>query len=540
MFDLNNYKGYINHLIIDLHAHPQLKPLNSGDSERDAKGIWEKFDETPFCGQLNSPIRKALQRIEKKSQANFDQALEGNVRGVFLAMGPVERNFFKPKIRNLLLRLFLKEKHFRNLAACITGFDMEKVDKIFRRIENRQGIDYFNEELQPEYDFLKSEADKSKDRQKKMVIAGDFKEFSRHIEEKDTVTTVLTVEGAHSLGNYAEDADFGLVISKADEDDLYDRLFPHFKKNINVLKKWENGRHCPFFITFCHHFSNLLAGHAKSFSPGKNFFNPGMDVLLDQRPGKNEGFSRLGRDVVEGLLSRENGRRVLIDVKHMSVKTRIEFYEILEEQYWSKGEELPVICSHAAMSGYKTLKESDARDTYRLWNSHYLSRQSINLSDEEAGIIAASNGLVGIVLHGARLPGGLAKMQMKNARNRDHLRDLSVKLIMSQFFQFVRAVGDKKAWNMLCLGSDMDGVIESLDIYPNYRLTGDLAVHCFQFFTRPLDLLEIGLNKMKVRELMYGYDPQELTEKLMSKNILDFMEKYFQDSYLKKKEIRPV
>ncbi len=93
---------------------------------------------------------------------------------------------------------------------------------------------------------------------------------------------------------------------------------------------------------------------------------------------------------------------------------------------------------------------------------------------------------------------------------------------------------------MLCLGSDMDGVIEPLDIYPNYGRTGDLAVHCFQFFTRPLDSNEIGLEKKKVKDLMYGYDPQELTEKLMSKNILDFMEKYFQDSYLKKKEFRPV
>ncbi len=157
----------MNHLIIDLHAHPQLKPLNSGETERDARGIWGKYDESPFCGQLNRPIRKALQRIKKKSQTNFDQALEGNVRGIFLAMGPVERNFFKPEIRNLLLRLFLKEKHYRNLAACITGFDMEKVDKIFRRIENRKGVDYFNEELQPEYDFLKSEADKSKGREKK-------------------------------------------------------------------------------------------------------------------------------------------------------------------------------------------------------------------------------------------------------------------------------------------------------------------------------------------------------------------------------------
>ncbi len=70
-----------------------------------------------------------------------------------------------------------------------------------------------------------------------MVIAGDFKEFSRHIKDKNRVTTVLTIEGAHSLGNYAGDADFGLGISEADTDVLYGRLLPYFEKNINTLKK---------------------------------------------------------------------------------------------------------------------------------------------------------------------------------------------------------------------------------------------------------------------------------------------------------------
>ncbi|MFN2396624.1 MAG: hypothetical protein ABR597_13160, partial [Bacteroidales bacterium] len=103
------------------------------------------------------------------------------------------------------------------------------------------------------------------------------------------------------------------------------------------------------FITLCHHFVNLLAGHAKSFASGTSIM-PGMDDLLDQRSGKNEGFSKLGRDVMELLLSKSNGRRVLTDVKHMSVNARTEFFKMLDKKYWSKGEEK---CLGPGLPGYR-------------------------------------------------------------------------------------------------------------------------------------------------------------------------------------------
>jgi microsomal dipeptidase-like Zn-dependent dipeptidase len=257
-----------------------------------------------------------------------------------------------------------------------------------------------------------------------------------------------------------------------------------------------------------------------------------MDDLLNQKAGKNEGFSQLGRDVTELLLSKENGRRILIDIKHMSIKARLEYFRMLDDNFWSKGEDLPVICSHAALSGYETIEESDKGDTYRRWRNHYLSRQSINMSNEEARVITQSNGLAGIVLHGGRLPGGHAKQRMDQSPDDDRLRDESIRLIMSNIFQFVNAAGNKKAWDCLCIGSDMDGVIVPFELYPNYSHIQNLATHFFQFFSRPLDLEGIGMDKDQVKKLMYEYDAEELTEKLMSKNVIDFLEKYFHDGYL--------
>ncbi len=515
--------------IIDIHAHPQLKPLNASEAERKEKGIWKSFTQSQRCDNLNSLLKGAISNTKKRSQSNLEQALAGNVKGVFLAMGPVERNFFDPKRNHILIRLVLRTRRMPDLAACITGFDLEKVMKVFNRIKKQQGVDYYSEELLDEYAFLVEQA-----RDRRMVIAGDFQEFEENFKKDNVVSTVLTIEGAHSLGNYHEHQDFLRNVAEADKLELYNRLMPHFESHIAHMKHWNNGRHTPLFITFCHHFGNLLAGHAKSFASGSPI-KPGMDDLLDQRNGKDEGFSRLGHDVMELLLCKTNGRRVLPDVKHMSVKARMEFFQMLEEKYWSKGEELPVICSHSAMSGYTTLQQSNRPDSTSRWKRNYLSKQSINMSDEEAHIIARSGGLVGIVLHGGRLPGGLAKDELSEAHrsgNNDRIRDVAVKLVMSNILQFVRAAGHKSAWDCICLGTDMDGVIEPLSPYSSYENLTPIATHLTQFFHRPFELREVGMNREDIKQLMYGMDPEELSGKIISGNVIAFLRKYFHDGYL--------
>ena len=67
----------------------------------------------------------------------------------------------------------------------------------------------------------------------------------------------------------------------------------------------------PWFVTFSHHFYNELCGHARSLRKiiGK---------LTNQEEGINTSFTPLGLEVLDILLDKNNGRRILIDVKHMS------------------------------------------------------------------------------------------------------------------------------------------------------------------------------------------------------------------------------
>ena len=53
---------------------------------------------------------------------------------------------------------------------------------------------------------------------------------------------------------------------------------------------------------------------------------PPVNALLNQNRGMDKGLTELGRHVLRELLSRENGKRIIIDTKHMSVQSRKEYY----------------------------------------------------------------------------------------------------------------------------------------------------------------------------------------------------------------------
>ncbi len=113
--------------------------------------------------------------------------------------------------------------------------------------------------------------------------------------------------------------------------------------NIRTIKKWD---HVPFFVTFAHHFDNHLCGHSRSLFElvGKK---------TNQLQNLNEPFSDMGISVVKELLSKENSKRILIDIKHMSARSRREYINMVmdsHEEY--KNEEIPIIISHGTNTTY--------------------------------------------------------------------------------------------------------------------------------------------------------------------------------------------
>ncbi|MGB0789492.1 MAG: peptidase M19, partial [Marinirhabdus sp.] len=155
-------------------------------------------------------------------------------------------------------------------------------------------------------------------------------------ENQKTINIVLTIEGGHAFNT-------GLDMDQNTGTEA------EVIANVEKVKQWE---HPPVFITFAHHFYNELCGHARSISIG---------ALRDnQNRGLDTGITPLGEKVIRLLLDKTKGSRIPIDIKHMSKLSRGAYYKLLDTDFAS--EKIPVIASHGAVNGQRSLEEPDRTD----------------------------------------------------------------------------------------------------------------------------------------------------------------------------------
>lgn len=248
------------------------------------------------------------------------------------------------------------------------------------------------------------------------------------------------------------------------------------------------------------------------------------------------GVNRFGRAVIDSLVATENGHRILIDLKHSDFITRQYFYdEVMIDP--GRKDTIPPICSHCGVTGLPNAYFSPLTDEFSLLESssvHTLYPFGINLYDEEITTICQNGGIIGIPLFQQVLGGNINKrmqrdyrikkdgaMQVgKNSRIRrkketrrlfryyQEKRDPDVRRALNytqqemgithEKRQFKRTVEDyisaepfiqnlfyildhaglaqdTAAWWRVCIGSDLDGLIDPIDIcptaslYPNFR-----------------------------------------------------------------------
>lgn len=559
-------------LISDLHVHSGLKGYGvAGQPNAANRTIWDYYPErTPEIEKLNFALKAAIKDMAKDSQANLDVCAEAGLMLPFIALYPIERQMFamdpqKP-FRNLF-KLLLSGKQHLYLGCAVTGFPEEKVQAILENVANGkdEGVHYFNQLLK-ERDYL-LEQTKTTSKGFKFQIARDYQELKTLLQPGNkTVAGMLTVEGAHSFGNYLHNSTFKKEYHQLD--DIEKRILQNsFIENINTIKKGVDGKPVPFFVTFCHHFNNLLAGHARSFSDKSSLIGainwpnvPGMRHLFNQEPGLNQGITELGQEVIELLYNKEQGRRILIDAKHMSVKSRKEFYQYIKHRREEEGDSIPILQSHTAINGWATLDEAaQHEETGRLDKGQFFSRWQINLTDEDILAIHDSDGLIGVVLHEGRMPGDGFKDQakklkkkikkarkkpQKKARYEQELQDLYVKLIWSNIFHIVKTVKDQRqganAWKMIALGSDYDGLVDPIDTFDTVANFKNLRQSMIDYLNAGKEIFYAShgeaktLAKSEVQSLLFGQSPEEVLQKVFYQNTDHFLSKYFTVDYLEK------
>ena len=261
-----------------------------------------------------------------------------------------------------------------------------------------------------------------------------------------------------------------------------------------------------------HHFYNEMVGHAQSLSGIVSKF-------CDQTEGLDTGIQELGWKVIRKLLDNTSGRRVLIDLKHMSVQSRNEYYRFLETEY--PGEIIPLVVSHGAVTGLRSHNEKVEDD---LFNYGKFQSNDINFYDDEILRIAGSGGLFGIQFDERRL--GSESELKKTGPNLSRRKMLfyKSKLVWNQIEHIAEVLNrnNRFAWDIQCIGSDYDGMVnplngfwtaEDMPLFDSY-----LEKHAYNFLSSPASANLKEFNKLTASEII---------ERFMRGNTYDFLKKNF-------------
>ncbi|MCS5489612.1 hypothetical protein [Algoriphagus limi] len=420
------------------------------------------------------------------SQIDLVKCWNSNLRLTFNSLYPLERQFVKgidPKIG--------KDKWYRFLTSAILGSKGLRRDLLqtaYMRIPDKV-VDYFQsddydywESLQRERDFVLMDSGKRIRKNEIHVpkaflreerlarkfasqhprsyqvkeacyrVPKDKAELVQSIDDDSEITMILTIEGAHALGT-----------------DRVDSIEEVSKRVKSIKKDWPTP---VFFITFAHHFDNHLCGHAHSI--------PGMGkILMDQSKRMNAGFNNNGRRILKELLSLNSdlvrddslGYRVLIDVKHMSARSRKEFYSLVKKCL-EKGDRIPVIASHCGYSGISSLDQhiewekkekddyTDPSGKFNAWN--------INICDEDIEMFVKTKGMFGLSFDQRIL--GITKEDLEKNPNRNGIQLIweNIEAVLKSAYKNPNLSPSEKAqiWKSITIGTDFEGLIDPVDPFP--------------------------------------------------------------------------
>jgi microsomal dipeptidase-like Zn-dependent dipeptidase len=340
----------------DFHCHPGIKPTFSDQAT--AVSPWVCIDaKLAIFKNVEISINPLFNEV-LNSQSCLSQLYNGNVKLFGIALHSPEANMAKG----------LLEKKLVNKGA-ISLISRNRLQLI------KDGNHYFqfmNEDLSR---LINSAAPSELNGAKFKMIesSADFNENSA-----DTIYGFLIVEGLHCFFD-----DQSVTNAKA----IFTNNFENFTDANTVLA-----------INICHIQQNPFCNHAYGiqFINSRYFFPVG------------NGITTWGREVINRMIQ----KKILIDVKHMSLWSRWQLYSMLDPDN-SKKYISPIICTHAGLTGqsvsdrvkYLLRTPEDVGEVYEVCylkpkspyiEGVYFNCSSINLYNEDIEAILLSGGLIGL------------------------------------------------------------------------------------------------------------------------------------------------
>ncbi|WP_068473356.1 hypothetical protein [Saccharicrinis aurantiacus] len=487
--------------IADIHCHPTLHQFtfyNVGKKRKD--DLW--WDNPPKDIQRNSEFPEFF-------QCNMPALVKGNVKLVVAVLYPIEQKWFNPaligtgSLTDILAKQFVVDlpTSYINVVQNSRFNYFEYLEKEFEFLEKNQGIE---KETLPGW---------------KYVLPNTAYEVEKALSDDKTIVMIPSVEGAHSLisGNNHQILNGAINMTEV-------------IANVEKLKSWSAH---PLYITFAHHFYNGFCGHCKSI--------PGIAAkVLSQQVGLNVPINDMGMQLIDALLGINNyahhTKRILIDTKHMSIASRLQYHEKIRRYNESNEDTIPIIASHMGYGNHKTMSDSiiipdNVSNKYD--NSSNFNPWSINLSDQEIVEIYQSKGIIGLNLDQRVLSGNDRIEEEKELfsnrdikKNTEEVKQFWTERVADNILGIIGAIVDSdllsedeknNAWTVLSLGTDFDGMINPVDSF----ITSD------EFPSLRECLIKYMPQMRKFKRLSMGKPVEELVDLILSDNAYNFIIKNY-------------
>ncbi len=487
-------------IFADLHCHPTMHPFAFKEAgKRKKNSLWS--DNKPKKRQRDSPYPEYF-------QTSMPALARGNVKLIVAALYPLEQSWLDPAI--------IGEG---DISDIIAKFFISHLPINYINTVQSDAFNYF-EFLEKEYEFLKLENNKVhkvNGEDWKYVLVKDAMDIEQYESDENVIIVIPSIEGAHSL-----------ISGNADQVIHNPDVHKTTISNINKIKS--NWDYIPLYVTMSHHFYNGMLGHARSIPDGAASF------LLHQQIGLNEPVNPRGEDVIDCLLGigkfKGNGKRILIDTKHMSVSARIWYYNKIAKYNEGKApsERIPIIASHMGFGNHETILDSIVlpdTDKTKYKNSEDFNPWSINLSKEEVRIIVSSGGIIGLnldqrILSGEVIINEADKFSNREIKNNDkkvvrfwtkQIGDNIIEIAKAYIDSVESEVDKVKIWSSIGLGTDFDGMINPVDSFIVADEFQNLMDALKDYFDGNSDFEEISM----------GLSVEMILEKIMYQNVYEFV-----------------
>jgi hypothetical protein len=384
--------------VFDLHFHPLAKRfLNQFDDE---KRRTETYTQPVWIPRIGQVVDSAIGNI-LETQAGIAQAIEGGIRLGVAAIVSTEYVF---ACRKGILYLLEYEVFGRDVFAPLDN-------RLFDYINGSQGS--YHSLFKKELEFYKWAAGLYPHSKPDPLVINlvNRKAAGGPRLEEGKLNLILAVEGGH---NFCEQR-----INDATAIPDPARLVMEYRQDSSVDFLYLTLTH------LSHVKEQMLCNHAFGFKLVKD--------LPEARP-QIDGLTNLGKQVINACMNTKNNQTpILIDIKHMSIQGRRDFYAyrkallnatddfippiINEKPCW------PILATHMGVTGYHSRELRNYIDEYGIEVGNELSVRvklnrklaamlpvglglskvffntaTIGLCDDDITEIALSDGLIGISL----------------------------------------------------------------------------------------------------------------------------------------------